>query len=167
MDTVFFIAFGTLSRVIPHLPNMTPVGSLGLFISAKYSFRKALISLFAIMLVSDIVLGFHPVMRATYGSFFLTALLGRMLQKKEGWKQIGIVTIFSSLQFFLLTNFAVWLEGMLYPKTLAGLLDCYFMALPFFRNSLLGDLFYTTIFFGAWEMRKQYRYMKKNACRIS
>ncbi|KKR26823.1 MAG: hypothetical protein UT57_C0026G0008 [Microgenomates group bacterium GW2011_GWC1_39_7] len=104
------------------------------------------------MVCSDIVLGFHPVMWATYGSFTIAVLLGRLLKKRNNWKRIAFIATISSFQFFILTNFAVWLTGLMYPKTLSGLIECYFMALPFFRNSLLGDLFYTMMFFSAFEI---------------
>jgi len=109
------------------------------------------------MICSDFILGFHPVMWATYGSFLITILLGRLLKEQNNWKLIGIIAFLSSCQFFILTNFAVWLTGLMYSKTVSGLFECYIMALPFFRNSLLGDLFYTTILFGAFEIVKKLR----------
>ncbi|MBI2036168.1 hypothetical protein HYT17_00830, partial [Candidatus Microgenomates bacterium] len=60
--------------------------------------------------------------------------------------------LFSSLLFFLITNFGVWLIGGLYPKTFTGLVNAYFYAIPFFRNTLMGDVFYTGLFFGGYEI---------------
>jgi len=40
----------------------------------------------------------------------------------------------------------------LYPKSFNGLLQSYFYAIPFFRNTILGDLVYTGLFFGGYEI---------------
>lgn len=148
MEYLFFIVLNLLTRLLPHLPNMTSVGAMALFLSADYSWKKSLLITLVTMLISDMVLGFHAVMWATYGSFLITVWLGTILQQKKRMHWIFGITLFCSLQFFILTNFAVWMSGVLYPKTLSGLLDCYVLALPFFRNTLLGDMVYTTIFFG-------------------
>lgn len=157
MDMAFFILINSFSRIVPHLPNMTTVGSVALFTGATLSLKKSFAVTFLTMIMTDMVLGFHSVMWATYGGFLITILLGRLLKGRNNWKFIGTITLLSSLQFFILTNFAVWLTGFMYPKTLSGLFECYIMALPFFRNSLLGDLFYTTTFFGAFEIVKRLR----------
>jgi len=156
MEILFFICIAVVSRLIPHLPNMTAVGAMALFTGAKYSLRKSFFITFAAMLCTDVLLGFHPVMWATYGSFFITILLGRLIGRQNNWKFIGVVTLVSSLQFFILTNFAVWFTGYWYSKTLTGLIECYVMALPFLRTSLLGDVFYTTVFFSAYEIVRKY-----------
>jgi len=143
------------SRIVPHIPNMTAVGALALFTGSTQTFKTSCIATLGAMLVSDMILGFHPVMWATYGSFFITILLGRWLKTRNNWKTIGVVTFLSSFQFFVLTNFAVWQTGLMYPKTLSGLLECYVMGLPFFRNSLVGDFMYTAIFFGVFEIVKR------------
>jgi hypothetical protein len=150
MEALFFIGITIFSRFIPHIPNVTSVGAVALFVGGRYSFKKSLIILLTAMLVSDAVLGFHPVMWATYASLCITLMFGLALKKKSNWKRIGIITFFSSFQFFVLTNFAVWLTGLMYPKTLEGLIQCYIMALPFFRNSLVGDYIYTTVLFGLY-----------------
>jgi hypothetical protein len=58
----------------------------------------------------------------------------------------------SSVLFFVLTNFGVWAFDALYPKTLEGLMACYVAAIPFFRNTLLGDLSYTVVLFGGFAL---------------
>ncbi len=148
MEYVCFIMINSLTRLLPHLPNMTSVGAMALFLSATYSWKKSLFITFVTMLISDMVLGFHAVMWATYGSFFIATALGTILQKQKGniWT-FGILFL-SSLQFFVITNFAVWMTGALYPKTLSGLLECYIMALPFLQNTVFGDLFYSVVLFG-------------------
>ncbi|MCJ7826198.1 hypothetical protein MUP56_01110 [Patescibacteria group bacterium] len=158
MEILFFICISVISRLVPHLPNMTPVGAVALFTGSKYRFGTSVFIVGISMVCSDFILGFHPVMWATYGSFLITILLGRLLKEQNNWKLIGIIAFLSSCQFFILTNFAVWQTGLMYPKTIAGLIQCFVMALPFFRNSLLGDLFYTTILFGAFEIVARLRY---------
>jgi len=157
MEILFFICISVISRLMPHLPNMTPVGAVALFTGSKYRFGTSVFIVGISMVCSDFILGFHPVMWATYGSFLVAILLGRLLKEQNNWKLIGIITFLSSVQFFILTNFAVWQTGLMYPKTVTGLFECYVMALPFFRNSLLGDLFYTTTFFCAFGIVKRLR----------
>jgi hypothetical protein len=153
MDTILLLVIGALSRIAPHPANVTAVGALAVFSGSRYGAAKALGITVATMLISDAVLGFHSVMWATYGSFALSVLLASFLLRKQSLVRIAGVTLASSILFYLITNFAVWLvPGSVYPKTFAGLLDSYIMALPFFRNSLIGDFSYTAIFFGGYEL---------------
>lgn len=153
MEILTFTFIGIISRLVPHLPNMTPVGATALFTSAKFGIKKGMIILLLTMLITDVLLGLHPVMWATYGSFVITLFIGRWVQKKYSLSRFIAGTLVSSIIFFVITNFAVWLvpHGM-YTKTLAGLIHCYVMALPFFRNSLLGDFFYGSIFYYGYEL---------------
>ncbi len=128
-----------LTRLVPHLPNFTPVTAIalfgGLYISNKIlAYALPLI----IMFISDIFLGFSSITLFVYSGFMLVTLIGTLRKKSN------ILTIFmGSLSFFIVTNFGVWLLG--YPKTWTGLVECYTLALPFFRNSLLGDFFYSGV----------------------
>ena len=128
-----------LTRLVPHLPNFTPVTAIalfgGLYISNKIlAYTLPLI----IMFISDIFLGFSSITLFVYSGFMLVTLIGTLRKKSN------ILTIFmGSLSFFIVTNFGVWLLG--YPKTWTGLVECYTLALPFFRNSLLGDFFYSGV----------------------
>jgi len=153
MDALVFILIGTLSRLLPHPANITAVGGLALFSGAHLPLKKAAIILLATMFVSDIFLGFHSVMWATYVSILMAVGIGRVMQARRSIARIAVLIFVSSLLFYLITNFAVWFApNFLYPKTVSGLIECYIMALPFFRNSLLGDFFYTAVFFGGYEM---------------
>jgi hypothetical protein len=155
MDTFVLIIIGVLSRLAPHPANVTAVGALAVFSGARYGRTKALIITVGTMFVSDVVLGFHAVMWATYGSFALSVLLAHLLLRKQSLSRIAGVTLASSILFYLVTNFAVWfVPGSMYPRTLAGLLDSYIMALPFFRNSLIGDFSYVALFFGSYAFIK-------------
>ena len=126
-----------LVRLLPHPPNVTPIITLALFGSTNFKNKWLGISLPLIaMVISDIYLGFNGITLWVYGSFLLISLLGRY------WKKIKIQNVLiSSLIFFIITNFGVWLGG--YPKTIEGILLCYTMAIPFFINSILGDLFFS------------------------
>lgn len=148
MEILFLIFINIISRLTPHLPNMTPVGGMAIFTGSKYRLGISVFIIGISMICSDFVLGFHSVMWATYGSIFIAILLGRLLKKQKNWRLVAIVTVISTLQFFIVTNFAVWSTGVMYPKTIEGLFRCYIMALPFLRNSLIGDVVYSALFFG-------------------
>jgi len=153
ISVVFVAAF---SRLLPHLPNMTPVAAIALF-SGTYINRKYLAFLLplAALLISDLFLGFYPEMIAVYISFVLTVGLGMFLNKNKSATNTAAASIASSLIFFLLTNLAVWMSARFaYPSTLAGLGLCYEAAIPFFRNELFGTLAYNTLFFGAFYLAK-------------
>lgn len=161
MELVIFTIIGVLSRLAPHAPNLTAVGALSLFVGAKYGVKKSIIVLFTTMLIADSIKGLHSVMWATYGALIIGVLIGTYIANKKnvGWILGG--TILSSMVFFIITNFAVWLApNFMYAKTLSGLMECFAMAIPFFRNSLVGDLMYSGIFFGGFEfvrsLKEQY-----------
>jgi hypothetical protein len=137
-----------LWRVMPHPPNLTPIGGLGVFAGARLRLWQALALPVAVLLVSDALQGFRP-SPVVYGSFLLNVLLGRLLYRSESPWRIGLVSVLASVQFFLVTNFGVWAGGTLYPQTLEGLGSCYLEGLPYFGNTLLGDLGFAVILFGA------------------
>jgi hypothetical protein len=146
------ILFAVILRLIPHPPNFAPIAALALFggvyLDKKYALLVPLIALF----FSDMFLGFYAGMGAVYGSFFLTGCIGLWIKHHKRVTTIIGGACFSSLLFFMLTNFNYWYSDAYYPKTMAGLLDSYISALPFFRNTVLGDLFYTGVFFGSYEI---------------
>ena len=132
-----FLLFAVVIRLIPHPPNFTPITALALFGSTTFRNKwfGLLLPIIA-MWISDLYLGFYSISIWVYSSFFLISLLGLY------WKKIQVKNVFiSSLIFFIITNFGVWLGG--YPKTIEGFLLCYTMAIPFFINSILGDLFFS------------------------
>lgn len=103
------------------------------------------------MLVTDFFLGLHPVMWATYGSLVFGVLLGRLIFGRSVGALLLVYSLISSVVFYLVTNFAVWiLPGSMYPHTPEGLLTSYILALPFFRNSLIADFFYMTVFLAGY-----------------
>jgi len=155
------ILFAVILRLIPHVPNFAPISGMALFggvyLNKKYALLAPLIAMFS----SDIFLGFHGTMLYVYGSFILTGLVGIWLREHKNFKNIVLATVFSSVSFFVITNFGVWLEGRLYPANLSGLIGAYVMAIPFFRNTIMGDLFYAALFFGSYELAL--KFFKKSA----
>ena len=133
---VSLIFFAILSRFLPHPPNFTPIAAIALlstkgFTNRWVAFLIPIVSLF----ISDLFLGLHTTIPFVYGSFILIALLGRYVKK------INIPTVLlSSSIFFLVTNLGVWL--LHYPLSVEGIFQCYILALPFFLNTVIGDLVY-------------------------
>jgi hypothetical protein len=137
------------SRLIPHPPNFSPIATLALFGGAKFADKRlAFFVPLAAMFLSDLVLGLHSLIPIVYGSFALIVCLGFWLRRRQSVWAIGGAAIVGALLFFVLTNFGVWAMGQMYPKTPAGLVDCYVAAIPFFQNTLLSDLFYAALLFG-------------------
>lgn len=139
-------------RLVPHAPNFAPISAMALFGGAYLNRKYALIVPLIAMFLSDIFLGFHGTIIYVYGSFVATGLIGLWLRKHKNFTNVVGTAFFSSLLFFLITNFGVWLEGKLYSANLSGLMESYIMAIPFFRNTVLGDLFYVALFFGSYEL---------------
>ena len=150
-----FTAAAILLRLVPHPANFAAIAALALFAGtycAKFS-KWWLLAPMAAMVVSDIFIGTYDlrIMVAVYGSFLAVAFIGVILARRKRVGSILLSSVVASILFYITTNFAVWMFGTLYPLTFEGLIASYVMALPFFRNTLLGDLFYVTAFFGAYE----------------
>lgn len=151
MPTVI-VLLAALMRLVPHPANVAPITAMALFSGWYLEKKYAVILPLAAMLLSDLFLGFHATMPFVYGSFIITAFIGMACRKYQRAPVIVGATLLSSLLFFLITNFGVWLVGGLYPRTIQGLGESYVFALPFFRNSLIGDLFYAGLFFGGYAL---------------
>jgi len=151
-----FILIGVSLRLLPHPPNFTPILAIALFGGVYLSRKIAFVLPILAMAISDIFIGYYGVvlMILVYGTFLLSVVLGFWLKKHKKWYTVGGSAILSAVLFFLVTNFAVWAFTPWYAKTLSGIIQCYVMAIPFFRNTLLGNLFYVTVFFGAYEIAK-------------
>jgi len=147
------ILAAALSRLLPHPANFTPILAIALAGGVYLDKRIALVIPLAALIISDLFIGFHNTIFFVYGSFLLIGFIGVWLQshKKPLW--IVGTTLFSSVIFFMITNFGVWITGggWFYAKTWQGLIECYTLALPFFRNSVAGDLVYTAVLFGLFE----------------
>ncbi len=130
-------------RLIPHSPNFTPIGAIalwsGLYLPKRYAFLVAITA----MLISDFFIGFYSlsIMLSVYLGWIVMTSLGVISKNKL---HTGLSILAGSIFFFLITNFAVWMSGTLYPATFEGLLTSYANAIPFFRNSLTANLIYST-----------------------
>jgi len=142
---ILFIVTAIIFRLVPHLPNVTPITAAALFsgvyfTNKKYAFIIPLIAMF----LSDLFLGFSSITLFVYSAFILVSYIG-FSSKKMTIKTV----LLSSISFFVITNLGVWLIA--YPKTLNGLLECYTLAIPFFRNSLIGDFLFAGIMYFSFE----------------
>lgn len=154
----FLVVFAAaILRLIPHEPNFAPIGAMALFSGVYLKGKTAFFVPLLAMVLSDFFLGFHGTMIWVYGSFLLIVFLGRRFRDKANLKNVLVMSVLASVLFYLITNFGVWVSGTMYPKTLAGLVECYAMALPFFRNTLTSDLVYSGVFFGAYYISNRSR----------
>ena len=90
-----------------------------------------------------------------YFAFLLIVLMGSSILKKITAPRVGIAAVSSSLVFFVVTNFYVWLNTVIYPKTMAGLVSCYVAAIPFYWNTLTSDILHAGVLFGLFEFAKR------------
>lgn len=157
---VGLIAVAAALRVVPHVPNFSPISALALMGGAYFArpvlqglwarLAMAILVPLAALFLSDLALGFHSQGPAVYLSFVLVAALGFFALEKRSPLRIGGAAVSGSMVFFVITNLTFWAEGTNYPRTFEGLVECYLMALPFLRNALAGDLFYSAVLFGVW-----------------
>jgi hypothetical protein len=133
--------------------NFTPVGAVALFAGCYLRDKKlALLVPATAMVLSDLVIGLHNLLPVVYACFALTVWLGmRMKGRASGYSVLGNA-LAGSMVFFVVTNFAVWLGGSMYPMSLAGLGQCFVMAIPFFKNELIGTLLYSALLFGGYAL---------------
>ena len=131
------LVLAVITRLLPHPPNVTPITAIALFGGCNIKDKNlAFVLPLLCMFLTDLFLGFHMIMPFVYLSFMCISYIGINSEKITNGTIFG-----SSLLFFLVTNFGVWFFG--YPNTLAGLVSCYTLALPFFVNTIIGDLFFT------------------------
>lgn len=147
------------TRLLPHPANFTALGAVALFGGLYLPRKWAVAGPLLVMLISDIFIGFYSplVMISVYFGFTLMAVIGCEVRKNKKIATVLGGTVVGSLFFFLITNWAVWAFGGLYPPTASGLLTSYYLALPFFKNSLLADIVYITVLAGGYELALAYR----------
>jgi hypothetical protein len=155
ISPLLIIFFAVVLRVVPHPANIAPITAMALFGGAYLDKKYAIVVPLLAMLVSDFFIGFHDTMPFVYVSFILVGLIGIWLKERRTIAAVIIATFVSSLLFFIITNFGVWLVSPMYAKTGAGLVESYTLAVPFFRNTIVGDFFFATLFFGSFELIKQ------------
>lgn len=167
--SIIIVAIGVFSRLIPHAPNIVPIGALMLF-GGAYLPKKLLWLPLLALFISDYFIGFYGIdMLYVYGSFALTGLIGLWLRSRKRPLFVISGALSSSILFFLITNFGVWAPpNNWYPHNFAGLIQSYTMAIPFFRNSLIGDLGYTILLFGGYELIQNLslKYLPKKLFRL-
>jgi uncharacterized protein DUF6580 len=158
MVSYLYVAAAILLRLAPHPWNVTPLGSMFLFGGATFKSRAAslLVPLAALMLsdlfVVTVVWGgrYDWYTPYTWIAFLLVGLIGWLLRGRMTGLNVLAASLAGSIVFFVVSNFGVWLNGLDYPQTREGLVECYIAALPFFRNAILGDLFYAGLMFGSY-----------------
>ena len=145
-----------LFRLLPHWPNVSPVAAMALFGGAFYADKRlAFIVPFVALFLSDLVLGLHNSMVFVYAGFALTVAIGFMLRNKITVTNTAFAVVVSSGLFFLLTNFGAWFTSALYAKTAEGLMQAFVAGIPFFQNSLLGNLAYAAVIFGGYVLLRK------------
>jgi hypothetical protein len=145
---IVVVLLAAVSRLVPHPPNFTPIGAIALFGGASFADRRAafLVPLAAIF-ASDLVLGIHLLLPVVYACLAFNVILGWWLRSRRRPLSVAAATLLGSCVFFVVTNSACW--ALWYPRTFAGLMTCYVAAIPFFRNTVLGDGVFTAGLFAA------------------
>lgn len=147
------ITFVIISRVfMPYPPNFAPIAAIAIFAGAVLPRKWGIGLPLAAIIISDLFIGLHSTILFTWGSFVLIALLSSKYLKKIKPATVTGASLGASVLFFIVTNFGVWLEGRLYTLNWSGLVQCYYNALPFFRNTLLGDMTFTVVIFSAYAL---------------
>ena len=157
------ILASVISRLLADPPNFAPITAIALF-GGAYFYQKhfAFLIPLAALFLSDLFLGFHQLMFFTYGCFVIIICLGLWLQKRKTVSSVIVTALMSSILFFVVTNFGVWMLSGMYTYDQSGLLTCYIAALPFFQNTLAGDLVYTGILFGGFALaQRRFTFLKE------
>jgi hypothetical protein len=153
---VAMILMAAILRAVPHPWNFAPIGAMALFSGATFRNRVvAFIFPLLAMLAGDFFIGFHILIPVVYASFLISVGIGLWLREHRTMARLGGAVLFGAMQFFLITNFGVWLFSNTYPKNAAGLLACYVAGLPFVWNTLAGDCFFSAVLFGALFLAEQ------------
>ncbi|MCK4870143.1 MAG: hypothetical protein KAS93_03440 [Gammaproteobacteria bacterium] len=156
--TYIYITIATLGRLIPHPANLTPTINLSLFAGKQLSKGMAITVTLIALLLSDIALAYfynYPVFGYwtlfSYSALAIIALVGTRINGLKNRSNLLFYVLFSSLGYWIWTNFGAWLLTPAYTKDAAGLATCYTAALPFLRNAMLGDLAWMVVIFGSYE----------------
>ncbi len=156
------VAIAALTRILPHPPNFTAVGAMALFAGACMSNRLlSLVVPMAALFITDLFLGFHNTMWAVYGAVGITTMLGWIIRDRQNFLTVTGASLASIAIFFFVTNAAMWLVGFFmtgfYPQTGAGLLMSIEAGIPFLNNSILSQLIYTGVMFGAFHAARVWK----------
>ncbi|MBA3047731.1 hypothetical protein KKC83_03750 [Patescibacteria group bacterium] len=168
--SIALIFLGVACRLMPHAWNFAPIAAIALFAGVYLGKNYAIGLPIIAMLIGDFFIGFYDwrLGLAVYGSYMIIGLLGLVIKKHKSFETVMAGSIVASVIFFIVTNWAVWQFSPWYAKSIAGLIQCYALALPFFRNTLLGNLFYVPVLFGAYEavviLAKQKKVRREISC---
>ena len=144
-------------RLVPHPPNFSPIDGMALFSGAYLGKRGiAFIAPLAALLLSDAILGFYHGMATVYATVALIVVIGWWLEGRQTPLHIGAAAVAGSVTFFIITNLGMWMFSGIYPVTYAGLVACYTAAIPFFQNTVAGDLFYALLLFGGFALAQHF-----------
>jgi hypothetical protein len=163
MYAIGLTVLSAMGRLIPHAPNVTPLGGSCLFAGSRISGPLADLLPLAVMIATDpFVGGYTAISPVIYASFLISVWIGRRLVREVTAVRVGGAAFLCSLQFFLLTNLAVWFRaaegpGHMYAPTPGGLLECYAAALPFWGRTLAGDLLFSGALFGMYALLARQR----------
>ena len=150
---VLLIVVAAFSRLLPHPSNFTPLAAIALFGGVYLDRRYAFIVPLLALLISDYIIGFYGGMYWVYGSFLLIGFIGLWMKNHKKPLYILGGTLSSSVLFFVVTNFGVWMTpGSIYAKNWSGIVECYVAAIPFFRNTVGGDMIFVAAMFGLYEL---------------
>jgi hypothetical protein len=169
---LFLFSLITRLPLVSHPVNFSPLDTIALFCGA-YATRyitAIFITLITIWLsdifITKMLLGewlfFYHGFYWQYASYALITLLGTGLSTRMNPFRLIATCLSASILFFVISNAGVWYSGTLYPHTSNGLFACYVAAIPFFKNTLISDLFFSAVIFGCY-----FPYRSRNAKLIS
>lgn len=152
---VVLIVLVVTLRLLPHPANFAPVAAVAIFGGAVLPRRVALCVPLVAMMASDLIIGFYGIMPIVWACYALIVLSSSIWLRRQTMIRGVVLTLGASMFFFTVTNFAVWAASGMYAHTWFGLMHCYAMALPFFRNTMLSDSMYTSALFAALAFSKR------------
>ncbi len=150
---IIFTILAIISRLTPHPWNFTPMAALALFSGFVLPKKYLALPLLA-QFISDIFIGTYTwqIMLVVYASYGVMALSAFALRGRYNFATLAVSSLGASILFYLASNAAVWLWSGMYPVNLSGLMASYAAGIPFFRNTMMGDLLFTGAFFGVYEL---------------
>ncbi len=174
MAVVLLIVLAALTRLLPHPPNVTPITAMGL-LGVAYLRPRWLAFVFTLGALWLSNLALDNIVYAQYYDHFMwfsnpgvfisfalvLGLASLAFRQIITVRRIAFTAVGASLLFWLASNFFVWLQSGMYPLNASGLVACYAAALPFLRNALLGDVFFTVLLFGAFHLVVSGKFLAK------
>jgi hypothetical protein len=154
MLAYLFLVVAVAVRFLPHPLAFTPVAAALLYFGARAPRNRAWVPL-AMLFASDVVLTklvysypFTADHLVTWAWYAVVLWMGGFLRTDAKPVRIAAMSLSASVSFFLASNFAVWSVWNMYPRTMGGLSEAYIAGLPFFRNEIASDLFFSAVMFG-------------------